>query len=79
VNNTCASSGGGIITFAYDGIVIDTCSFEGNTALAGAAAYIVRLPVLPWTPLLRKRHVCIINFGPRLDTGLSTTGIVAKC
>ena len=42
VNNTCGSGGGGILTFSYDGIVIDACSFQDNTALAGAAAYIVR-------------------------------------
>ena len=42
MNNTCGSGGGGILTFSYDGIVIDSCSFQDNTALAGAAAYIVR-------------------------------------
>ena len=41
-NNTCGSGGGGINTFSYDNIVIDSCSFEENTALSGAAAYIVR-------------------------------------
>ena len=42
MNNSCGSGGGGILTFAYDGIVIDKCSFDTNVALAGAAAYIVR-------------------------------------
>ena len=42
LNNTCGSSGGGILTFSYNTIVIDTCSFEENTALSGAAAYLVR-------------------------------------
>ena len=58
VNNTCGSGGGGILTFSYDGIVIDSCSFQDNTALAGAAAYIVRSQVLHDTPLRARLDAC---------------------